>query len=69
MGHGVLVGLLLRVGPVDDDITAPDLDPARLQPALGQARSLVGLVLEEAEAAVLLLVVGGAVDDHLTEAG
>ena len=45
------------------------LDAARLEPPLGERGALVRLVLEEAEAAVLLLVVGRAVDDHLPKAG
>ena len=40
--HGVGVRLLLGVGPVDDDITVPDLDAARLQPPLGQRGALKG---------------------------
>ena len=44
------------------------LDAARLEPPLGERSALVRLVLQEAEAAVLLLVVGRAVDDHLPKA-
>ena len=45
------------------------LDAARLEPPLGERCALVRLILQEAEAAVLLLVVGRAVDDHLPQAG
>ena len=69
LGHDGLVGLLLRVGPIDDDITAPDFDAARFQPALGQRGGLVRFVFEEAEAAVLLLVIRRTVDDHLAKSG
>lgn len=67
--HGLFVGLLLRIGPIDYDVAAPHLDPARAQPTLGQRGGLVGLVFEKTEAAVLLLVIGGAVDDHLDQTG
>ena len=63
--HGFLVWFLLRVGPVHDHVTVPDLDPAAAEAPLGLRGGLVGLVLQEAEAAVLLLVVRGAVDDDI----
>jgi len=67
--HRLFVGLLLRIGPVDNYITAPDLDAPGLQPALGQTRRLMRLILQKAKATVFLLVVGRAIDDDLLEAG
>ena len=66
--HDLSVGLLLRVGPVDDHIAAPDLDAAAAQPPFGQRRCLVRFVLEEAESSVFLPVVWRAVDDHVHQA-
>ena len=68
LGHDVLVGFLLRVGPVDDDVAAEDLDASGAEPALGQRRRLVRVVLEEAEASILSPVVGRAVNDHFGQA-
>lgn len=69
LGHGLLVGLLLRISPVHDDVASPHLDPAGAETALRQGRRLVRFVFQEAEAAVLLLVVGRAVYDDLDESG
>lgn len=69
LGHGVAVGLLLGVGPVDDDVAAEDLDAPGAEPALGERGGLVRIVLEEAEAPVLSLVIWRTVNDHLRQAG
>ena len=68
LGHDILVGLLLRVGPVDDDVAAEDFDAASAKPALGQRCRFVRIVLQEAEAAILTPVIRRAVDYHFGQA-
>ena len=47
-----MVGLLLGVRPVHDDVIFPGLHAASPQASLGETGGHVGLVLEEAEPAV-----------------
>lgn len=65
--HGLLIWLFLRIGPINDDITAPNFDTTRLQPPFGQAGCFVRLVFQEAEPTILLVVVRGAIDDDFLQ--
>ncbi len=49
LGHGLVVGFLLRVCPIDDYITAPDFDAASFESAFGQTGSFVRLVFQKTE--------------------
>ena len=49
LGHGLVIGFLLRVCPVNDNITAPDLDAASFESAFGQTGSFVRLVFKKTE--------------------
>ena len=58
LGHGLLVGLLGLFGPVDDELAVEEpVEARRLQLALGHRGRLVVDELDEAEAAILQLVV------------
>jgi hypothetical protein len=52
-GHCVIVGLFLRICPVDDDIAAEDLDTSSAETSFGQRSGLVRVILEETKATIL----------------
>lgn len=68
LGHDLRVGILDGVGPLHRHHVAPHLHLAAHQPAASLSGCLVVFVLEEAEASVLLLVVGLVVQYDITEA-
>jgi len=68
LGHDLGVGVLDGVGPLHRHQVAPHLHLAAHQPAAGLRGRLVVLVLQEAKAPVLLLVVGLVVQDDVAEA-
>jgi len=68
LGHDILVGLLLWIGPIDDDVAAEDFDAASAKPTLSQRCRFVRIVLQEAEAAILTPVIRRAVDYHFGQA-
>ena len=50
--HGIVIGLFLRVSPIDNNITAPNLNTAGFQSALGKTSRFVGFVFQEAKSTV-----------------
>ena len=65
LGHDLRVGVFDGVGPLHRNHVAPHLHLAAHKAAAGLGRCLVVLVLEEAETAVLLLVVWLVVQDDV----
>merc|ERR1719334_1760871 len=65
----MLIWFLLRIRPIYDNITVPNLDSSCLQPPLGKAGGFVGLVLKEAKSPVFLLVIRRTVDDDFPQTG
>jgi hypothetical protein len=47
--HGIVVRLLLWVSPIDNNITAPNLDSTSFQSAFGKTSRFVGFIFQEAE--------------------
>ena len=45
----MLIWFLLRIRPIYDNITVPNLDSSCLEPPLGKAGGFVGLILQEAK--------------------
>ena len=68
LGHDLWVWLCDRVGPLYGDGVSPHLHLPAHQAPPGLGRRLVVLVLQEAEAPVLLLVIRLVVQDHLLKA-
>lgn len=67
-GHGLFIWFFLRIRPVNDDVTAPNFHATCSEPPLSQRSWFVGLILQEAEASVLLFVIRRTVDYHLCQA-
>ena len=63
----MLIWFLLRIRPIYDNITVPNLDSSCLQPPLGKAGGFERLILEEAESAILFIIIRGGIDYHLDE--
>ena len=53
--HGFIIWLILRVGPINNDVALPDLGPAVGQLPLGCGSILVTVVLQESKPSVLQL--------------
>ena len=69
LGHGVMIRFLLRVGPVNNDVTLPHLDTSRCQLPLGSRSIFVTVVLEESKPSVLQLgVVSRAIYNDINQA-
>lgn len=68
LSHDLWVRVLDRVSPLHSHYVAPDLDLAAHEAPPGLRCCLVVLVLQEAEASVLLLVIGLEVEDDVAEA-
>lgn len=67
--HGLLIGFLKRVGPVNNDVTAPDACPATPNTMLCHRGWLVAVVFQKRKAAILLLrVIWRTVDDNVKQA-
>jgi hypothetical protein len=64
-GHCVVIRLLLRIGPVYDDVASKNLHSAGTQTSFGQRCRLVRIVLQEAETAVFPAVIRRTVNDYL----
>ena len=47
--HGLIIGLFLRIGPIHNNITAPNLDTASFQSAFGKTSRLMGFIFQEAK--------------------
>lgn len=68
LGHDLWIRLSHGVGPLHSDRVPPHLHLAAHEAASGLRGRLVVLVLQEAEASVLLLVIRLVVQYHLLEA-
>ena len=47
--HGLIIGLFLRVSPIDNNITAPYLDSTSFQSAFGKTSRFMGFIFQEAK--------------------
>ena len=47
--HGIVVGFFLRVCPINNNITAPNLNTAGFQSAFGKTSRFVGFIFQEAK--------------------
>jgi hypothetical protein len=65
--HGLIIGLFLRVSPINNNITAPYLDSTSFQSAFGKTSRFVGFIFKEAKSTILLFVIRRTVDNNLSE--
>ena len=65
--HSILIWFFLWIRPINNNITAPDLNTTGFQTAFGKTSRFVGFIFQEAKSTILLLVIRRTVDNDLPE--
>jgi hypothetical protein len=67
LGHNFLIGFLLWIGPINDNITIPHLHAAESQLLFSITRPRMAVVFQEAESSVFLAIIWATVNDYIRQ--